>query len=105
TNAHLYKTFGWARYEQGRLLDAEAQLNLAITFEEKAEQPTPIGHTHCLLAQTLEDLGKADEVALHWQLCLGFSNAATNPEEEEWVDIARQKALDQWHPTNGTTEN
>lgn len=82
----FYKNMGWARLQQKRYDEAEAELQQAITLQpERAD-------AYCLLAQVLEQ--KVDEqqqakAALpQWENCLKYAHALLN---DEWIDLARKR--------------
>lgn len=88
------KNLGWVRFKQGKYKEAASDLEIAISISTNPDHsqyiPNP-GAAHCLMAQVLEQQKKSSSKALsQWQKCaeLGF---VTNPDEDEWLDIARQK--------------
>ncbi len=78
----LYKNFGWARLGQNRLADAEAQLRTAISIKANAAP------AHCLLAQVLDGLSRADEATVEWKACLAYADARI-PDEDAWINMAQ----------------
>ena len=82
------------RFEQGRYEDASLNLNAAIAISKKPEVlqyiPNPAA-AHCLIAQVLEKQPKLSQTALsEWGKCADLASV-TNPDEDEWLHLARQK--------------
>ena len=76
----LYKNYGWANLELNQLGQAEQNLKAAVA------QDANRGAAHCLLAETLEAGGRANESRAEWDACLADSS---QPEvEPEWRNEA-----------------
>ncbi|HEY9599496.1 MAG TPA: tetratricopeptide repeat protein [Cyanophyceae cyanobacterium] len=80
----LQKNLGWARLEQGRYAEAKAELLTAIDLDRK--QAAAYG----LLAQALEGLGEKVEALVAWENCLRYASSY-RPDEDTWIDLARQR--------------
>lgn len=80
----LYKNLGWARLEQGRYAEAEANLLEAVALESKQ------GAAHCLLAKIWENLGKLEQARKAWENCLCYSSSY-QPDEDAWISLAHQR--------------
>lgn len=79
------KNLGWARLMQDRPLDAESELRKALEINPQDAAP------HCLLAQALEDQNKEPAAVLErWEQCYALARGL-NPEEDTWLEIARQR--------------
>ncbi|MEM6435699.1 MAG: tetratricopeptide repeat protein, partial [Cyanobacteria bacterium P01_D01_bin.115] len=77
----LHKNLGWARLQQGRLPEAEAELQQAIALDpERAD-------AYCLLAQTLEQQVQADAALPQWENCLRYARV----QDDAWIDQAQQR--------------
>ena len=90
----LFKNLGWVRFKQTRYEDASLNLAAAIGISKNPEArqyiPNP-GAAHCLLAQVLEKQKESSQKALsQWQKCIDLGSI-TNPDEDEWLHLARQK--------------
>ena len=91
----LLKNLGWSLWKQKRYGDAESLLREAISFDQEVAAASinsvPRGAAHCLLAQVLEaqDSSKK-EVLQEWEKCLQYSDPRY-PEEDTWINIARQR--------------
>ncbi|MBE9117249.1 tetratricopeptide repeat protein [Lusitaniella coriacea LEGE 07157] len=88
----LWKNLGWVRLEQERWAEAETYLREAIALESiPAFQDDRPASARCLLAQVLE--GKPDEqnALREWEACLRYANPTRRPEEDTWIDMARQR--------------
>ena len=83
--ADMYKNRGWARLEQGRY--DEAKLNLTEAIKLKSDRAS----AYCLLAQVLERQTDKTGALSEWENCLGFAYQPKTPEEDKWVDLARQR--------------
>ena len=80
----LYKNLGWARLQQGRLIEAQEALKKAIAL-----QPKPAA-AHCLLGQTLMQLGQNEAAIAAWANCTRERSKTENLEEDMWVYQAEQ---------------
>ncbi|WP_017302230.1 tetratricopeptide repeat protein [Nodosilinea nodulosa] len=89
----LRKNLGQVRLEQGRLAEAETELQEAIRISEALDPPRP--DAYCLLAQVLEqqpptppnDSTSAVPTAREaWTQCLQYAN---RPEDDRWAGQAR----------------
>lgn len=80
----IWKNLGWIRLEQKRYLEAESWLLQALEMGKKQ------GAIQCLLAQTWEGLGKWQQAKLAYENCLRYASCY-KLEEDEWINIARQK--------------
>lgn len=90
----LLKNLGWVRLKQGRYEEAFVYLNEAIVISKNPDNsdyiPNP-GAANCLMAQVLEKQKVSREKTLsQWQKCVD-SSSVTNPDEDKWLHIARQK--------------
>lgn len=79
------KNLGWARLLQGRLEEAEVELNDAIAVAGDRAA------AYCLLAQVKENRGKTEQANLEWENCLRYSRLPRTPEEDNWMSMAQQK--------------
>lgn len=92
----LFKNLGWVRLEQARYEEASLSLTAAISISENPKENqyiTNSGAAHCLLAQVLEKQKqpKSSQTALsEWEKCARLGSV-TNPDEDEWLHLARQK--------------
>ncbi|MBC1314844.1 tetratricopeptide repeat protein, partial (plasmid) [Trichormus variabilis PNB] len=84
--AALYKTIGWAKYEEKKYAEAEKNLEKAQSLDLQRVD------TYCLLAKTQEALGKFESARVWWEPCLLIS---TNlPEVVQWrVEILQRIQL------------
>jgi tetratricopeptide (TPR) repeat protein len=83
----LQKNLGWARLEQKRYGEANAELQEALSL---VKDPVQQASVRCLLAQVLEGQGEKKSAMPQWQACL--QNASSEkPEEDKWIDLARQR--------------
>jgi Flp pilus assembly protein TadD len=80
----LRKNLGWARLGQNRYAEAKAELLTAIDLDRK--QASAYG----LLAQALEGLGEKAEALVAWENCLRYASSY-RPDEDTWIDLARQR--------------
>lgn len=92
----LYKNRGWALFLNDELSSAQSALDTAIAISEQPEAKPYVknpGSAHCLLAQTLEapgqTVGQTDTLPV-WQRCCQLGDL-TNPEENGWLTLARQR--------------
>jgi Flp pilus assembly protein TadD len=83
-NYALRKNLGWARLGQGRYAEAKAELMLAIDLDGKKAS------AYGLLAQALEELGEETEALIAWENCLKYASSY-QPDEDTWIDLARQR--------------
>lgn len=68
----LYKNLGWARLEQDRLPEAEANLQKAISLGgDRAE-------AYCLFGKLLEQRGESEAALDYWNNCLNYANVYTD---------------------------
>jgi tetratricopeptide (TPR) repeat protein len=68
----LHKNLGWARLEQARLPEAEANLKKAISLQaDRAE-------AYCLMGKLLEQRGEPDAALGYWDNCLNYANVYTD---------------------------
>ena len=90
----LFKNLGWVRFKQGRYEDASLNLTAAIGISENPEASQYIRNpdaAHCLFAQVLEKQKQSNQKALYqWDKCVRLGSRI-NPEEDEWLHLARQK--------------
>lgn len=107
----MYKNLGWARFKQGRDEDAEIYLGTAKRIvdnnQEMAKSFRNPGAVYCIYAQLLEkEQTKAKkakptlqtpEIRRSWQECRKWNKTrlaageTLNPEEDEWLYLAKQK--------------
>ncbi len=80
----LRKNLGWARLGQNRYAEAKAELLTAIDLDRK--QASAYG----LLAQALEGLEEKVEALVAWENCLRYASSY-RPDEDTWIDLARQR--------------
>lgn len=80
----LRKNLGWARMEQTRYAEAEAQLRAAIDLAGSKAS------AHCLLAQVLEGQENMNGALVEWENCLKYANER-NPDEDVWIEMARER--------------
>ncbi|HIK09136.1 MAG TPA: protein kinase [Oscillatoriaceae cyanobacterium M33_DOE_052] len=83
----LHKNLGWARAIQKRYADAEANLQMAIDLNPKRAS------AYCLLAQVFEDQGNINPALTQWENCLRYAQSTTTPEEDGWIEMARQRLV------------
>ena len=95
----LRKNLGWAWLEQGRLIEAEGELDRANRLE--ADLPEPRPDAHCLIARVLEKTAKNEGAQTEWEACLRKIN---RPEDDRWAAMANQALLNPNEP-NLTTVN
>lgn len=90
----LFKNLGWVRFKQARYEEASLSLTAAIGISENPESSQYIrnpGAAHCLFAQVLEKQKESNQKALsEWEKCVRL-RSRINPEEDEWLHLARQK--------------
>ena len=80
----LHKNMGWARLGQGRLREAEAQLDEAIALDGDRAS------AYCLLAQVKEQLGDTKTALNHWSTCQQYARS-DKTDEDAWLGMARQR--------------
>lgn len=88
----IRKNLGWARFQQKRYTDAQAELEDAIAKNKNLKDinyPT-YASAYCLLAQVLEKAGNPKKALVQWDLCNRYGNSR-QPEEDEWMGIAEEK--------------
>ncbi len=74
--AALYKSIGWAKYEQKKYQEAKKYLEKAQKLDiQRAD-------TYCLLAKTQEALGEFDNARIWWEPCLLLNSSL--PEVSQW---------------------
>jgi uncharacterized protein HemY len=78
------KNLGWARLKQQRYAEAETHLRDAIELNQTSAS------AHCLLAQVLEKQDAKKSALPVWETCLGYADGR-NPDEDAWMDLARQR--------------
>jgi len=78
------KNLGWARFKQKRYAEAETHLIDAIELNQTSAS------AHCLLAQVLEKQDAKKSALPEWESCLGYADGR-NPDEDAWMDLARQR--------------
>ncbi|HCF27650.1 MAG TPA: hypothetical protein DEV81_10740 [Cyanobacteria bacterium UBA11049] len=83
--ADMYKNRGWARLEQGRYDEAKLDLTEAIKLQSDRAS------AYCLLTQVLERQTDKKGALSEWENCLGFAYQPQTPEEDKWIQIARQR--------------
>ncbi len=93
----LRKNLGWARLEQKRYSEAEAQLRTAIQLtddlkrEGKLKPDLNQAAPYCLLAQVLEHKEQLSEAQKNWKNCKQYANPSNSPEEDSWLHLANQR--------------
>lgn len=81
SRAALYKNLGWARFQQGRYVEAEIHLMEAQKLDgERAD-------VYCLLAQVREVRGDVSGAKAAWKDCLRHESPL--PEVKAWQSVAR----------------
>ncbi|BAY41598.1 serine/threonine protein kinase (plasmid) [Nostoc sp. NIES-2111] len=84
--AALYKTIGWAKYEEKKYVEAEKNLEKAQSLDLQRVD------TYCLLAKTQEALGKFESARVWWEPCLLINTSL--PEVVQWrVEILQRIQL------------
>jgi len=81
----FFKNRGWARLQQGRLEEAQVELEQAIALQQERSA------AHCLFAQVLERRGEKQQALQHWEDCLAYTYLPRTPEEDIWTRLAQQK--------------
>ena len=89
----IYKNLGWAKYQSKLYDSAEENLKWSVALAERFALPDQGGLANCLLAQTLEQLNKANEAIAAWESCRDNAGLGENitPDEEKWLDLAPQR--------------
>jgi tetratricopeptide (TPR) repeat protein len=91
----LLKNWGWARFEQERYAEAEAQLDEAIQLLQNTIPPDGNlrnrGSSYCLMAQVLDAQDRAEDADRLWETCLAEANLG-NPDEDTWIGVYEQRA-------------
>lgn len=85
----MNKNLGWARFQQERFPEAEAALLDARSLSQDAGLAER-ADVACLLAQVYDAIGDTDRALTEWETCLSFANPEV-PEEDLWLNVARQK--------------
>lgn len=80
-----FKNLGWARLEQGRVEEAEVELEQAIALQGNRSA------AYCLLAQVLERQGEKKQAVSHWEDCIAYTHLPRTPEEDKWIRLGQQK--------------
>ena len=97
-NSHLevkysfFKNLGWARFKQGRNIEAKQHLQAAIGIAQRKEAAQYISNpvaANCLLAQVL-DKQKEKGAISEWRKCCK-SGSRLNEDEDEWLYIAQER--------------
>ena len=83
------KNRGWLRFEQEQYDLAERDLQEAQQLAQRIDIDSP--HTHCLLAQTGEVLGKPDSEVFPWWFETLRSANPHFPEQEQCISMAQEK--------------
>jgi tetratricopeptide (TPR) repeat protein len=85
----LSKNLGWALLKQDKYDEAEIFLLEAIDLiGDRAP-------AYCLLAEVLEEENKREAALVQWGNCLDFGDGF-NPEEQQWITIARNRLQEHW---------
>nr|WP_242050697.1 tetratricopeptide repeat protein [Oculatella sp. FACHB-28] len=87
---NLLKNLGWMWLRQKRFIEADEFLQQAIA------QNSERAAAHCLQAQVLEGLQRAEEATPAWEQCIAGDRKSL-PEEAEWAAMAREQ-LEQGEP-------
>jgi len=80
----LLKNLGWARLGQGRPMEAEQHLRMAIAIDPDRASG------RCLLAQVLESQGEMTESLAEWEICDRYADPG-DPDEDGWHGMARER--------------
>jgi tetratricopeptide (TPR) repeat protein len=80
----MLKNLAWARVSQSRFSEAETNARSAIDLDNSRAPG------YCLLAQALEGSGDIQAALQPWNDCLKYANAH-NPDEDNWIGMARQR--------------
>lgn len=89
---NLFKNLGWARFQQGRDVEAQQPLQTAIGIAKNPEVVKYIGNrgsAYCLLAQVLERQQQPSAIQ-QWQQCCQLGSTL-NPDEDTWLHLAHNK--------------
>ena len=95
----LRKNLGWAWLEQGRLLEAEGELDRANRLEDNLSEPRP--DAHCLIARVFEENKKAEAAQTSWEDCLRKIN---RPEDDRWAAMANSALSEANKPKSTANE-
>ncbi len=92
----LLRNLGWARLNQGRVQKAKERLQEAKNrFEEAIAIPNLPREPkiHCLLAQTLDELGDRTAALPEWQQCRSIPSSPeqNTPELDNWLGMAEKR--------------
>lgn len=82
---NYFKNLGWARLEQGRVEEAEVELEQAIALQGNSAA------AYCLLAQVLERQGEKKQAVSHWEDCIAYTHLPRTPEEDRWIRLGQQR--------------
>lgn len=85
TRYSFFKNLGWARLEQGRVEEAEVELEQAIALEGDRSA------AYCLLAQVKDQQGEKKQAVSHWENCLAYTHLPRTPEEDKWIRLGQQR--------------
>lgn len=88
----LLKNRAWALQGLGFHQDAIDELNQAIELNQEN------GTAYCLLARSLEELEQAKSAFNAWEKCIEYEDTLRNPEEYEWLYLARERLHDDGTP-------
>jgi serine/threonine protein kinase len=84
--AALYKSIGWAKYEQKKYQSAKNYLEKAQKLDIQRTD------TYCLLAKTQEALGEFDRARIWWEPCLLLNSSL--PEVSQWrIEVLKRITL------------
>ena len=89
---NLFKNLGWARFQQGRDIEAQQALQVATGIASNPEVAQYIrnpGSAHCLLAQVLQRQKQPSAIE-QWQQCCQLGSTL-NPDEDTWLHLAHKK--------------
>ncbi len=89
---NLFKNLGWARFKQGRDIEAQQALKVATGIASNPENAQYIGNqgsAHCLLAQVLQRQKQPSAIE-QWQQCCQLASTI-NPDEDTWLYLAHKK--------------
>jgi tetratricopeptide (TPR) repeat protein len=92
----MLRNLGWARLNQGRSQKSKKRLQQAKErFEEALDIPglPQEPKTHCLLAQTLDELGDRTAALSEWQQCKSIPSSPeqNTPELDNWLGMAENR--------------
>lgn len=89
---NLFKNLGWARFQQGRDIEAQQALQVATGIASNPEIAKYIrnrGSAYCLLAQVLERQKQPSAIE-QWQQCAHLGSTR-DPDEDTWLYLAHKK--------------